>query len=180
MDFSKALGIIKGVPGKIKWFFSALFLAIRGFKLPQPQFQKPDFLELREKIQERVNYLLDWARDLIDSLLDRIPEEKRRPFLIGLGGLGGIVMIILVIIILKPGRGGPDSASPLARGFVIPQEELFIPSEPDFVPEFLLEREPRGVWLLEDIRPYWKSPEISGFWREEIKSAVDKLMEGVP
>ena len=179
MDFSKALGIIKGIPGKIKGFFSALFLAIRQFKLPKLQFQKPDFSELFGKIREKVNSLIDWARDLIDSLLDRIPEEKKRPFLIGLGSLGGLILLLLVLVIVKPGRGA-NSTSAMARGLVIPQEELFLPSEPDFVPEFLLEREPRRAWLLEDIRPYWKSPEISGFWREEIKTTIDNLLEGIP
>jgi len=175
MDFSKALGTIKGIPGKIKRFFSALFLAIREFKLPKVEFQKPGFSELWEKIIG----LIDRAHDFADSLLDRLPEEKRRPFMVGLGGLGGIVLIMLIVIIVKPGRGA-NSTSAAARGFVIPQEELFLPPEPDFVPEFLLEREPRRAWQLEDIRPYWKPPETGGFWREEIKSAVDELMEGVP
>ena len=175
MDFSKPLGIIKSIPGKIKGFFSAFFSALREFKLPKVKFQKPDFPGIWEKIKD----LIDRARDFVESLLDRLPGEKRRPFIIGLGGLGGLLVIILVVIIVKPGRGA-NSTSAMARAFVIPQEELFIPSEPDFVPEFLLEREPRKDWQLEDIRKYWKSPEISGFWREEIKSAVDKLMEGVP
>jgi len=176
MDFSKILGTIKGIPGKIKGFFSALFLAIREFKLPKLKFQKPDFSELLEKAKD----LIDRVFEFINSFIERIPEGKRRPFLIGLGGLGALFLVILVIAIVKPGRRGGNLSSPLASGFVIPQEELFLPSEPDFIPEFLLEREPRKVWQLEDIRPYWKSPEISGFWREEIKSAVDKLMEGIP
>ena len=176
MDFSKPLGIIKGIPGRIKGFFSALFSAIREFKLPKLNVQKPDFSKLWDKIRG----LKETAFDFINSLLDRLPEGKKRPFLISLGGLGALLIIILVIIIAKPGSNRSNSASPMAKGFVIPQEELFLPSEPDFVPEFLLEREPRKIWLLEDIRPYWKSPEISGLWREEIKSAVDKLMEGVP
>ena len=176
MDFSKALGTIKGIPGKIKWFFSALFSAIREFKLPKLKFQKPDFSTLGERIRD----LIDRAHEFINDRLDRLPEEKKKPFLIGLGGLGALLLIILVIIIVKPGRGGQNSTSAMARSFVIPQEELFLPSEPDFVPEFLFERQPRNVWLLEDIRPYWISPEVSGFWRDEIKSAVDELMEGVP
>jgi len=59
-------------------------------------------------------------------------------------------------------------------------EELFIPAEPDFVPEFIFEREKRRFWSLEDIRPYWKAPDSNDRWTEEIKSAVDKLMEGIP
>ena len=182
MDFSTVLeiikgipGKIKGVPGKIKAFFSAFFSALRVFKLPKVKFQKPDFSELWDKIKG----LIGTALDFINSQLDRLPEEKRKPFLIGFGGLGGIVLIMLIVIIVKPGRGA-NSTSVAAMGFVIPQEELFLPSEPDFVPEFLLEREPRRAWQLEDIRPYWKPPEIGGFWREKIKSAVDELMEGVP
>ena len=68
----------------------------------------------------------------------------------------------------------------MSSGPYIPPEELFIPTEPDFLPEFLLEREPRSSWSLDEIRPYWKNPGTPEFWQEEIKSAVDKLMEGVP
>jgi hypothetical protein len=183
MDLPKALGIVKGFPGKIKlfpgkvkWFFSAFFSMLKEFKLPKLKFQKPDISKIREMIEGLINR----ARDLANDLLDRIPEEKKRPFLIGLGVLGSFLLILLVVLLLKPGRRGQNSASVMAKGLAIPQEELFLPAEPDFIPEFLLEREPRKVWQLEDIRPYWKPPEISGFWREEIKSAVDKIMEGVP
>jgi len=68
----------------------------------------------------------------------------------------------------------------VCAGLVLSQDDFFIPAEPDFLPEFLLERDPGHTWSIEDIRPYWKSPERTGRWQDEIKSAVDKLMEGVP
>ena len=99
-------------------------------------------------------------------------------------GLGGFIVLFLILLITalavnfsKPKTNTvPASTATLS----IPSEELFIPAEPDFLPEFLLQREPRSYWSLEDIEPYWKTPSDSDLWREEIKSTVDKLMDGVP
>jgi len=117
----------------------------------------------------------------------RVPAGKRRPILIALGGLV-IVLIILIIssVVLKTRGGKKDAFADIAAGPFIPVEELFIPGEPDFVPDFIPGREPRNSWTLEDIRPYWRNPgtaaetRYNDLWRGEIKSAVDKLLEGVP
>ena len=111
----------------------------------------------------------------------RYPAEKRRPMLFILGG-GALLFLVLIITVLALHSGGAKKNVPvnLAAGPSIPADDLFIPTEPDFLPKFLLEREPRRSWSLEDIRPYWKSPENPALWRGEIKSAVDKLMEAVP
>ena len=175
MDLSKVTGKIKEVPAKIKETISGFFSIFREFKLPHVNIEKPDF----SLIQEKFRTLLDWIGDFVNRLLDRVPEDKKKPFLIGFGGIVCLVLIILIAAIaLRPGR--QNSTTNMARAQAIPQEELFLPAEPDFVPEFLLEREPRKAWTLEDIRPYWKTPEIGDYLREEIKSAVDKLMEGIP
>ena len=111
----------------------------------------------------------------------RVSAEKRRPMLFALGGFA-VLFLILIIAILAANLGGPKKSAPvdLSAGPVIPPEDLFIPEEPDFLPDFLLEREPRRSWTVDDIRPYWRNPGNEGLWRGEVKSAVDKLMEGVP
>ena len=115
----------------------------------------------------------------ISSFLANLRPEKKRLVYFGLGGF--FVLIILILIVsLAPGSGGTGSTSLGITSPLIPHEEMFYPDEPDFVPQFLIEREPRQSWTMEDIRPYWVIPENPDFWRGEISSALDLLMEGVP
>jgi len=185
MDLSKIKETVFSLPVKIKGFFSILKLP----KLPRPKIERPDFPRAAEKIKSFLNQTFAsirriWAfcYDHIQNLpfIQRIPEGKRRPYLIGIGGLGCLLLVMIVAFLMTMGRQNRSSTAALAIGFVIPQEELFIPAEPDFVPEFIFEKQPKRSWSLEDIRLYWRKPEISEHWREEIKSSVDKLMEAVP
>ena len=120
---------------------------------------------------------------------------KRRIILFVLGGVLALLFILLIATLAVNSRRPKGNAvANMTAGPVIPSDELFIPSEPDFLPKFLPEREPRRSWSLEDIRPYWKNPgnpetsagvlqdpgSPSDPWRREIKTAVDKLMEAVP
>jgi len=117
-----------------------------------------------------------------NSILDQhFGPEKKKPLLIGSGALIGVFLILIVAHGVSSSEKrrtiSPESAP---EGLTIAMEELFIPAEPDFVPEFIFEREKRRFWSLEDIRLYWRTPDSSDRWREEIKLAVDKLMEGIP
>ena len=118
---------------------------------------------------------------LTSRVFDRIPAEKRRPVFLA---LGGAVVLLVVLIVFSANSGASKKSAPmdLSAGPVIPSEDLFIPGEPDFLPGFLLEREPRHSWSLEEIRPYWRIPGPANqeLWRGELKSAVDKIMESVP
>jgi len=117
----------------------------------------------------------------LNNLLDSAGPDKRKPLLIGSGALIGIFLILLIAAGTSSSKKNrtvsPEAAS---EGLTITMDELFIPAEPDFLPEFVFEREKRMFWSLEDIRPYWKTPDPGDRWREEIKSAVDRLMEGIP
>ena len=117
--------------------------------------------------------------NLVDSFLERFPEKMRKPIIFSLGGVV-VLFIFLVIVIFTVHSVKPPKAVQMSAGPFIPVEDLFIPAEPDYVPEFILEREPRSSWSPEDIQSYWRSPGNSEYWREEITSAVDILMEGVP
>jgi len=116
-----------------------------------------------------------------NSILDHFGPDKRKPLLMGFGALVGFFLILVIAAGVSSSKKrrtvSPEAAS---EGLTIAAEELFIPAEPDFVPEFIFEREKRRFWSLEDIRPYWKTPDPGDRWREVIKSAVDKLMEGIP
>jgi len=130
-----------------------------------------------DRIIEAFSVLVTRTKDAINN----IGPNKRKPLLIGFGALA-VLFLILIIAAGISGSRKRRKASPdaVVGALTIPIEELFIPAEPDFVPEFIFEREKRRFWSLEDIRPYWKIPDSSDRWREEIKSAVDKLMEGIP
>ena len=140
--------------------------------------------KLKDKISGPLSALVSNVSSLLEYVFDRIPEEKRRPVLFGLAGLIALVLILIITVgVLNSGRSGRSGRSGIqetAAGPNIPVEDLFMPAEPDFVPQFLLEREPRHFWTIDDIRPYWRNPGTPELWREEIMSAVDRLMEGVP
>jgi hypothetical protein len=106
--------------------------------------------------------------------------SKKRLILFGLVGAAVLLFGLLITVIVRNARPEGTVVSNIASGLSIPSEDLFFPPEPDFLPEFLPEKEPRRFWTLDDIRQYWKAPGNSGWWMEEIKSTVDNLMEGVP
>ena len=90
------------------------------------------------------------------------------------------MLLIIAALMINSGHKKDGSVLNTASGPYIPSDDLFIPPEPDFLPEYLLEREERKYWSIEDINPYWKSPGSPSLWINEIKPVVDKLMEGVP
>jgi hypothetical protein len=93
-----------------------------------------------------------------------------------------VLFLVLIIssLVIKSGKPKEKALQSSPIDFYIPSEDLFIPSEPDFLPEFIFGRERRYYWSIEDIRPYWKVPGNTDQWKEQIKTAVDKIMEGVP
>ena len=150
---------------------------------------KKKIFELFRKFTDSLRNL--WAKMLrlakeggIKDIVSRIRGSgvtKQRALQFGLGGFIVLVLILLVTALaVNFKKPNINTVTASAAALSIPSEELFIPAEPDFLPEFLLQREPRSYWSLEDIEPYWKAPSDQDLWREEIKSTVDKLMDGVP
>lgn len=116
----------------------------------------------------------------VSDAFTRLTPEKKRLMFFALGGSAVFFIILLTVVIaLNPRQPGASPANMTAAGG-IPAEELFIPDEPDFLPDFLLDREPRHFWSVDDIRPYWRSPGNPAFWQDLIRSAVDELMENIP
>ena len=132
------------------------------------------------------NKLKAYARQFIEGFrrqfLERFPKKQRRIVLLGLGGF--VLLFFILIFSHNSGRSERSSrqavtAAPAAVAG-IPVEDLFFPAEPDFLPDFLLEREPRGFWTAEDAMPYWRNPAHPSLWTDIIRSEIDRLMEGVP
>ena len=106
--------------------------------------------------------------------------RKKKLILFGLAGASVLFLGFIIVIIVINARPKNTDAFNISIGLSIPAEEFFFPQEPDFLPGFLPEREPRRFWTLDDIRQYWKTPGNSDLWMEEIVSTVDSFMEGVP
>ena len=115
-----------------------------------------------------------------DALEASAAGKPRRLFFL-FGGMA-VFFLILLIAALAVNFRRPEESAPAAISLEQPilPEELFIPDEPDFVPEFLLEREARLSWSMDDIRVYWRRPENPAFWQDVLRAAVDELMESVP
>jgi hypothetical protein len=154
-------------------------------------------LELLNKLKEALLAIWSNVFSLVEGIVGRLfgggsfspsgegednhRAEKKRLILFGLCGVTVLLLGLLIFIIVRNVSGSRRTgSSSVASGLSIPAEELFYPREPDFLPGFLPERERRRFWSLDDIRLYWKAPENSVWWMEEITSTVDSLMEGVP
>ncbi|MCL2008786.1 MAG: hypothetical protein FWG77_11960 [Treponema sp.] len=154
---------------------------------------------VKEKVINVLSLLKTFCADLFSRLISP-PESSSQGsssplskilgnkmlMLIGLGGVAGLLLILMIIIAVSGPRDITieETAYYSPLGFTINPDDLFLPSEPVFVPDFVLEQEPRSFWSLEDIRSFWRAPaEIEGgnqIWRSQIRGAVDTLLEGVP
>lgn len=102
------------------------------------------------------------------------------------GGAAVLVLSLTVLLWVVDQRRDavPDRGQELRDALgpqLIPPEELFLPGEPDFLPEVLLNREP-APWTAEDARPFWTDPMEGGdeLWRERIEKVIDELLEHIP
>jgi hypothetical protein len=120
------------------------------------------------------------------KLLERVPPEKRKFVpLAAVAVFAAMFLFFLGVSQLSKGESDGREASVTARtptGIIIPQDELFLPDEPDFVPGVLLEREQRPVWTADTAAPYWQDLLKNGerIWRDQIEKTVDEIMESVP
>jgi hypothetical protein len=119
--------------------------------------------------------------NMVDAL------QTRRNLMLLLGGLVLLLICLMgALILMNHNAKIPSNFSrTLSNDFKplsIAPEDLFLPDEPDFLPEVLLNREPRNPWNLEDVRPFWTDPlqDDPEQWRERIKVTIDEFLEGVP
>jgi len=113
------------------------------------------------------------------GLTEILAKLRKRPLLFAAGAVALAALILLGSIIPRGNKKTELQPSGLNAAHAIPPKALFIPDEPDFVPPFLVEREVRGSWSLDEIRPYWRAQTDNEFLRRIVRSAVDDLMTGV-
>jgi hypothetical protein len=117
----------------------------------------------------------------------KIVRGHGRLVMISLGGLGVILCLLVVLAVVNYRRAHPPAVPPPALSEVfeplpIPPEELFMPDEPDFLPDILWEQEPRESWTPEDALPFWTDP-LTGnrrVWQGRAEGAIDELLERLP
>jgi hypothetical protein len=129
---------------------------------------------------------------IITNLLAKAAEVLEKQKKLIMPGIGVLCLLliglaVIPLVIRHSSNLGADSARTLNNTdrltpLSIPQEDFFLPDEPDFLPEVLLEREPRSEWTPDDALPFWKDPlhEDPEKWRGRIEMVIDELLEGVP
>jgi hypothetical protein len=122
------------------------------------------------------------------SIREQIKSHHRLVMIIAAAML---IIVLLLLILVLVSHSGDGSRQADSGGFVVGDslsddafytEDFFLPYEPDFVPDVLLEREPRDGWSEEDARPFWTDP-LEGneaLWRKRMESGIDSLLEKVP
>jgi hypothetical protein len=118
----------------------------------------------------------------------KLLQSHSRLVVVFLGALGIILCLLVVLGVVIHNRRIPPSAAPspplseVFKPLPIPPEELFMPGEPDFLPEVLLEREPRESWTADDALPFWTDPlkENRRVWQGRVEGMIDELLERLP
>jgi hypothetical protein len=116
-------------------------------------------------------------------------QTRRKLMLLGLGGAALVVVLGLIAAALLRGharvlrdRAVAEELTESFKPLPIAPEELFLPEEPDALPEFIPARPRREAWTAADAAEYWTDP-LAGretLWRNRFKAAVDELLEAVP
>lgn len=110
------------------------------------------------------------------------------PLVAGLIAVLALACLALAIVLIGgvgADKGDGLSAAELGAEFApraIAAAELFLPAEPDFLPELIRSRERRTAWTAEDAAPYWTDPASleSAPLTAAAKAAIDALLETVP
>ncbi|MDR1929598.1 MAG: hypothetical protein LBQ44_03110 [Treponema sp.] len=105
------------------------------------------------------------------------------PFCCAAGALLIVLVFLLILAVVKrPAKPGEEPRASAELSPAVISGDFFLPYEPDFVPDVLLEREPREGWSEEDVRPFWTDPMEGNeeTWRRRIEEGVDGILERVP
>ncbi|AEF84346.1 hypothetical protein TREPR_1516 [Treponema primitia ZAS-2] len=141
------------------------------------------------QVGELIYKIREWVRNLFQDIIPEFLSTRRKMVLVTLGGVVLVLFLAFVAVILILNHNRRSQAEAAARDLAdsfrplaISPEELFLPDEPDFLPEVILEREPRETWTAEDAREFWTDP-LKGkdeIWRNRAEKVIDDLMEGIP
>jgi hypothetical protein len=132
----------------------------------------------------------NWNRYIIplQEKIQSLLSNKKNLLIIG----GCMILLLLLLSLLvisirmNHNQGEMQQASQESSQLFAPQaiktEELFLPREPEFIPEVILDREPRDMWTEEDAEEFWNDPlkENTDLWKNRIIESVDDILENIP
>jgi hypothetical protein len=143
-----------------------------------------DFLDNAADFLEDVR---DKAAGLSGRVRERFNANPKLKIIFAAAVLGMVLVVAGVMLILTRSGRAPRrtrDSEDIAELFrmEIPPEDLFLGDEPDFLPDMLPEREQRGEWTGDDVRPYWTNPGDEGVkvYEDMMGAVVDGIMERVP
>jgi hypothetical protein len=139
-------------------------------------------------IGETIQGIAEKCKAGISKAAEAVKSHLRIAAAAGAALLIIIILLLILAVVKSPKKAkNPDltASTDLAAEYkelTLSPEDFFLPDEPDFVPDVILEREPRDGWAEEDARPFWSDPmENNGdTWRKRIQSGVDDLLEHIP
>ncbi|MDR0643662.1 MAG: hypothetical protein LBG05_01930 [Treponema sp.] len=111
-------------------------------------------------------------------------HKHRRVFITGAGVIALLLLVFAVVLLINAERS-KKPRSPIqvekSKPTSIPMEDIFLPDEPDFLPNVILEKQPKK-WDAQDARPFWTNPleNDPSQWQNNIKNTVDEIMEKTP
>jgi len=127
-------------------------------------------------LEKIIQFIKDWFQRLTGG-------QKRQLAIICTVVFTSILTLSVLLSIRGSGRDENYTDSQRLTVFApIPAEELFLPDEPDYVPDILLERGQRTSWTEENAAEFWQDPLRAGEeqWRNNIEEAIDEFLENVP
>ena len=127
-------------------------------------------------MEKIIQFIKDWFKKLTSG--------QKRQMAIVCAVVFAAVLTLAVLLSMNGAKGDDDQTDPERLTVLTPisAEELFLPDEPDYLPEVLLGRERRTSWTAEDAAEYWQDPLRGGEekWRNKIEEAIDEFLEHVP
>jgi len=126
------------------------------------------------------------AKDLLSACTEFI-RSHLRIVMIAASALLVIILALLILVLADSQKTQSENVPSAGAADTLPSEmfaadDFFLPYEPDFVPDVLLDREPKDGWTEEDARPFWTDP-LEGSektWQNRIESGIDSLLEHIP
>jgi len=120
----------------------------------------------------------------IQNWFQKLTAAQKRRFILVCTGVFSLILTLAVIIPLI-GKKEVVQAEQEIKTIIapIPEGELFIPDEPDFIPGILLERERRTEWTEENAAEHWQEEPLKQGeeqLRIQIENTIEEILERVP
>jgi len=127
--------------------------------------------------------LSEKIKNALSSFAEFIRSHSRIAILVAAAFLLVILLLLVLSIMSHRQSKAEQESRPVPQGSSGgAAEDFFLPYEPNFVPDILLEKEPRDAWTEEDARPFWTDPMDGneGVWQKRIEKGIDSLLEHIP